>query len=87
MKVSQHFRGTYHLHLQDQSVHQARNYHKEGRACCLLHAGLLPGLLFDLDSSEMSVDFHWTSIKDKTLHSHDCENLKPNTFNSVLIFN
>jgi hypothetical protein len=49
VKVSQHFSGTYHLHLQGQSVSQARNYHKEGRACCLLHAGLLRGLLFDFE--------------------------------------
>lgn len=28
---------------------QARNHHKEGRACCLLHAGLMPGLLFSFE--------------------------------------
>jgi hypothetical protein len=49
VKVSKHFRGTHHLHLQGQSVSQARNYHKEGRACCLLHAGLLPGLVSDFE--------------------------------------
>lgn len=53
--------------------------------CCLLHAGSLLSLLFDLEtkvihSSEILFDFHhttWNYIPaDSTLHDHHWENLK-----------
>jgi hypothetical protein len=59
LKVNQHFRGTYHLHLQGRRISQARNQH-ESR----WQAGL---------SSETSVDFRWTTWcyipEDITLHT------------------
>jgi hypothetical protein len=42
IEVSQHFGGTYYLHLQ--SVNRARN---QEYSCCLRLAGCLLGLLFD----------------------------------------
>jgi hypothetical protein len=52
----------------------------------LLYAGILCGLLFDLEdikavcSSETSADFHLIALHyipdDRTLHSHHYENLK-----------
>jgi hypothetical protein len=53
MKVNQHFRGTYHLHFQGQRVSQVRNQHEEaarGSAYCLLHAGILLDLHFNLEN-------------------------------------
>jgi hypothetical protein len=59
---------------------------------CLLHAGFLPGLLFDLKTEaiwvfETPIDSHWTTIPEhKIIHSYACENLKSNKMMSCIYF-
>jgi hypothetical protein len=46
VKIKQHFRGTYHLHLQGQRVSQAKNENEEAAAVSFLLVFLL-GLFFN----------------------------------------
>jgi hypothetical protein len=88
VEVYRRFRGTQCLHVQGQRVSQANC--EEGRkiSACLL---LLPDYLFGFSltlkteailSSETSENFYRTTRrhipKEVTLHTHRCENLKPN---------
>jgi hypothetical protein len=72
----------FNLHLQSQRVNQSWNYHEEGSK-----QYSLPCLAYSLSmkteavfSSEMSVDFHWTTWccipEGRNHHSHNCESPK-----------
>jgi hypothetical protein len=94
LKVNRHFGGIYCLHLQGRRKSRARNQHESRWGaesfslplafmliCCSSYSSTLK--MEAICSSEMSVDFQWSTrryiLEDSTLHNHRCENLKGRT--------